>query len=651
MSFRSRLRFFVAIIVVLPVAAMAAVIFPLTEDSRRGQTDASLDTALDVAASLYDDARSEARDELRGVVRDDRLEAALRRRDRDAAATRLRELVATDGAIVSAALLDGPGSRVAAGSPRGVAAATAALATSGGEALGMIVVSTTDGSDLAAAVERRTGRDALVLRGGRIVGRAGTSLARVPEGSANVESEGRALRSRRTEVGTPAGTTEEIAALAPVAAGGTAGVVSDRLLLGGVLLGFLAVALGLSALVSRGLHAQIEEFLGAARRLARGRFDQPVSTTGDDAFAQLGREFNSMSDQLEDKISELERRRAELQQTIRRVGRAFATGLDPHEIFELAVQTAVDACEADCGRGVPLDPRIVPIVTAGADDPACLDAIEEAERRAVAVQPDTGRELLAVLDQDAAPAQQREPVATHCDGVHTLSMTLRARLGRRTHVSYIAVVSLARAGSPFGEEDAEQLSFLAGQAVVSIENADLHETVRRQAVTDELTGLANLREMHSALDREFGRGRRHDTPVAFLLLDIDNFKRVNDTFGHQQGDEVIQNVARLLREASRDIDEPARYGGEELAVVLPQTDLQGAVRLAERARASIESLRIPLLSGEGELSVTASFGVASVPSSASEKSDLIAAADEALYRAKRGGKNRVETAAVSALSA
>ncbi len=333
------------------------------------------------------------------------------------------------------------------------------------------------------------------------------------------------------------------------------------------------------------------------------------------------------------------------------MGRAFATGLDAHEVFALTVQTAVDACGADCGRGVPLDPRILPMVAAGREDPACLEAIEVAERRAVAVGPGTGPELLATHDQDAAPARQRDPMAAEHRGAYALAMALRARLGRRTHVSYIAVLSIARSSGPFGVEEAEQLSYLAGQAVVSIENADLHETVRRQAVTDDLTGLANVREMHSALDREFGRGRRHNTPVGFLLLDIDDFKQVNDTFGHQQGDEVIQQVARLLREASRDIDEPARYGGEELAVVLPQTDLQGAVRLAERARASIEALRVPLVSGDGEIGVKDSLGVASVPSSASEKSDLIAAADGALYRAKRGGKNRVEKAEGAALPA
>ena len=125
------------------------------------------------------------------------------------------------------------------------------------------------------------------------------------------------------------------------------------------------------------------------------------------------------------------------------------------------------------------------------------------------------------------------------------------------------------------------------------------------------------------------------------MLDIDDFKVINDTYGHQQGDLVLIEVVRVLRELSRDIDEPARYGGEEMAVILPQTDLHGAELLAERMRLAIEDLEIERLDGGGHLKVTASFGVASLPECARDKDGLIAEADAALYRAKRAGKNRV----------
>jgi diguanylate cyclase (GGDEF)-like protein len=125
------------------------------------------------------------------------------------------------------------------------------------------------------------------------------------------------------------------------------------------------------------------------------------------------------------------------------------------------------------------------------------------------------------------------------------------------------------------------------------------------------------------------------------MLDIDDFKLVNDSFGHPQGDVVLVEVGRALRELSRDIDEPARYGGEELAVILPQTDLNGAELLAERMRTAIAELKIKRSDGKGALSVTASFGVASLPACANDREALIAEADAALYRAKRAGKNRV----------
>jgi diguanylate cyclase (GGDEF)-like protein len=129
--------------------------------------------------------------------------------------------------------------------------------------------------------------------------------------------------------------------------------------------------------------------------------------------------------------------------------------------------------------------------------------------------------------------------------------------------------------------------------------------------------------------------------MGLIMLDIDNFKRVNDTYGHLQGDMVLREVSRVLRQSAREIDEPARYGGEEMAVALPQTDLEGAYRFAERVRRRIEALDLPLLDADGVLKVTASFGAASLAATHNgDKEGLVAAADAALYRAKRSGKNR-----------
>ena len=271
-------------------------------------------------------------------------------------------------------------------------------------------------------------------------------------------------------------------------------------------------------------------------------------------------------------------------------------------------------------------------------------AIEAAERDVFVVRPDVGSELLGALEGDDRAERTRRAVSVHGPGLHALSIGLRSLVDGP---EYLGAISIARHGNAFTGEEEDLLEYLAGQAVVSIENASLHETVERQAVTDELTGLANVRAFTSVLDREIERRRRFDHPVGLVMIDLDDFKRVNDTYGHQQGDEVLAHVAWVLREASRDLDTVVRYGGEELAVVLPQTEGSGAAQLAERMRRAIEGLHIPRVGASGTIEVTASFGVASVPENGADRNELIAAADAALYAAKTGGKNRVERAGLT----
>ncbi|MGI9081799.1 MAG: diguanylate cyclase [Thermoleophilaceae bacterium] len=656
MTFYGRLRLFFTIIVIFPMLAIAAVLFTLTADSERGKADAGIATGVSVAFSEYDEARAAAQDDLRRAAADTRLRRALSDDDPQAARALLAGLARADPAIVSATLTGPGGERVArVGSRRGVAAALASLVSGrGGRRLGTLAVSVTDARALAASAARRARRSSLevmVLRDGKPVATTVPEVRTIAPGSTDFDAGGRDYRGRREVAGRPAGVTEEIAVFRE--AGDLNSAISDsRLLIGAIIAAFLLLALATSVFVVRALQGQIGQFLAAARRLASGRFDQRVPIEGRDEFAQLGREFNSMSEQLKAKIDELEGKRRELEgkrreleATIRRVGKAVASGLDRQGVVELTVQTALHACEAESGRALPMDGRVLQETRAGAAEPRLVAALEEAERAAFSVGAGTRAELLEPPPGGVQRVGRQGPTAIEREGVHALALPLRARLGSRAYASYVGVISIARRERRFTSEDAELLEYLAGQAVISIENVDLHEMVQKQAITDELTGLANLREMHGALDREFERLRRFETPLGFVLLDLDDFKHVNDSFGHQQGDEVLVEVANVLRELTRDIDEPARYGGEELAVVLPQTDVEGAALLAERMREAIDRLRVPRLGGGGEaLRVTASFGVAAVPASATDKEGLIAAADAALYRAKRAGKNRIERA-------
>jgi diguanylate cyclase (GGDEF)-like protein len=246
-------------------------------------------------------------------------------------------------------------------------------------------------------------------------------------------------------------------------------------------------------------------------------------------------------------------------------------------------------------------------------------------------------------------ALEGDGVGTASEGdVHLVTVALgEIASGGPTH----GLITVCRDGRPFTDDDLELLRLLASSATLALGNVNLHLEIQRQAFTDDLTGQASHGRFQEQLSAEMEEVRRYRYPVGLIMLDLDNFKFVNDVFGHQQGDLVLRRVADALRETSRDVDLAARYGGEEMALVLPHTDLEGAYEMAERARTAIAALTVPKLEGERTLQITASVGVAA--SSEGNKDELIAAADDALYMAKHGGKNRTvraqpETANVSA---
>jgi diguanylate cyclase (GGDEF)-like protein len=652
-TFRGRLRLFFVLLVIVPMIALAVVLFTLTSRSETGKADAGISAGTRTAFGVYEEAAARAEPALREVASDRRLRAALV--SGSGVRARLDQLVAggssaagSSGDVVRVELYS-PDRRLLAqaGSAAGVAPRGAPIAARG-ETLGILAVSVTAADALATRVKTLTGLDAAVYRDDRLLA-ATTSglqdrdrLGGVGDPHDVDLANGADYRARVESIPDPAGPPVELALLQSTASLSET-ISENRLVIGGLLVAFLLFAMLAAAAVSRALTGQIGTFLDAARRLARGDFAHPVPVSGRDEFAQLGHEFNSMSSQLEAKIEEIERKREELEATIRRVGDALATGLDRDGVVALAVRQAVDACGAEAGRALPLERGAFHEHRSGPDDAGLDEALVAAERRAFEPRPDLGAELLDPVDPEAPRPRPRRATAAHTGHAHALAVPMRA-LVASTEPEYLGVLSIARHGRTFTREEEELLEYLAGQAIVSIENASLHETVGRQAVTDELTGLANARALRSILDREIERSRRFQSPLGLVMVDLDDFKQVNDRHGHQQGDEMLASVAAVLRDLSRDIDAPARYGGEELAVVLPQTDSEGAALLAERMREAVERLRVPSVSGDGSLRVTASFGVASVPESAADRDELVAAADAALYRAKRGGKNRVERA-------
>jgi len=197
----------------------------------------------------------------------------------------------------------------------------------------------------------------------------------------------------------------------------------------------------------------------------------------------------------------------------------------------------------------------------------------------------------------------------------------------------------AEAGALGYITDPMDLDLLLARARTLLEFKAYLDTCEEAAFTDHLTGLANRRRFERQLEREVARTLRYSHPFCLLMLDIDHFKKVNDTHGHKAGDEAIRRIAKTLQEGIRGIDLAARIGGEEFALILTETNLAVGAEVAERLRVAIKAVTVPSAG-----SMTASFGVAQSPVSAKTAHDLLACADAALYEAKRRGRDCVVSA-------
>ena len=219
------------------------------------------------------------------------------------------------------------------------------------------------------------------------------------------------------------------------------------------------------------------------------------------------------------------------------------------------------------------------------------------------------------------------------------------------HPQYALVVPIQRSSQLMGsmelyltssreltEDQVDLLNGVASQAAIAIRHAQLFQAQEENALTDELTKLPNRRALAQRFLQEMQRARRHRNSIAFLMIDIDHFKEVNDTYGHLSGDAVLSELAQILVTGARESDVCARYGGEEFALILHETTEPGARTLAERIRAKVAAASFP-----GGLKLTISVGVAATDEPALF-TQLIDRADQALYAAKQGGRNQVRVA-------
>jgi diguanylate cyclase (GGDEF)-like protein len=627
MSFRSRLTLFFVLIVIVPMVSVTLVIFRLISDNEHGKANAQIAAREQTAIKLEREAIADGDAAARQVAADQQLATALRADDHAAAQRRARQLISARQ-LERLLILDANKHAVVDAGARDAAFPAIRRLVADGRTVGTLEVSAQRATHYADVVHRVTGLQVVVRRRGASLAStlAAANTIKLPARTGEVQVAGRKYRVGTFNVRGFRDAPIQVSLLRDEQRTNEQ-VTRSRLLVAAILVGFFLLAFAFAVVVSRSLQRQIAAFLEAARRLGGGQFDTKVPTVGSDEFAELGQEFNTMADQLQGRLAELREERTRVERSMRRLGAAVASNLDRDALLGIVVETAVDGVGADGGRAAArheadgsLEERVSSGRMVGLEQ-----VLGEAEEQALR----TGRPASAVRGEVSALA-------------HPLG-------GSDGDVDVLGVVSVGRRGRPFSDADRELFSYLAGQAAVSIENVGLHETVQIQAVTDELTGLFNHRRFQEALASEVERSRRFpDQGVGLVLLDIDDFKKVNDTYGHQQGDMVLREVARVLRETSREIDAPSRYGGEELAVVLPGTDMEGAFDMAERVRSGIEALELPVIGSDNGAvhRVTASFGAAALPESGTEAGQLIAAADSALYEAKRAGKNKTIRAGV-----
>ena len=468
------------------------------------------------------------------------------------------------------------GRRRVAGPPPAGAPRRAVDVVQRGRRIGRIVVAVPLRSDVLADVRR----DARLAASERLLRlRAGDLRG---GGPADVVVQGTTYRAVATPIGGDEG-GDDLAVAVPRSQLDSAIAHAKRRLLFAALAAVVLVA-ALAYLVGRSIVASLRRVMHAAAGIAAGRFEERVPIRGTDEFALLGVAFNDMAAQLETRLAELAAERARTREALARFGEAMAVAHDPEMLLPLIVEGALEATGA---------------------------------RRAALL---LGGEEVAAAGENGELGQS----------VH---LPLVLGDGRR-----LLLVLYSVPGHEFDEAEREAARTLVAQGATALENARLQQIVQDQAVTDELTGLANRRRFMESLGAEVSRADRADSPLALVIVDLDDFKQVNDTHGHAAGDEVLRLVGDVLSQSVRQIDLAARYGGEEFALILPGTDLEGAEHLAERVRRMLRAREV--VANGSRVAISASFGVAGYRLGTSVE-DLLTRADSALYEAKAAGKDRV----------
>ncbi|MGH2683141.1 MAG: diguanylate cyclase [Actinomycetota bacterium] len=641
MTLRARLTLFFIGIVVVPLLAATILLQALVRRESERQAEARLATAARTVATLWDARLREARAESRlaaAIVAPrlgtPELAGALESARADA---EIDFLVVTDqsGSVLASALTEPtfrsgvlPPTPSDLASPDGFPGVLRAqIPVVAGERRVTVTGGWYADERLIRQLSAAAGTDVAVVSGNRLLA---STLPRPPEappvgeGPVRVNGDRLAMTTMVAEqrVGVLLVGPARVAARFPA-------------FLWLVILAGLVVAAALGLVLARLLAEPLEQLAEGARSVAAGDLQTRVEAEGQD-FGRIAEAFNTMTTNLQQYVGELEESRDELRRNLERLGVTLRSTHDLEAMLGVILDTAAVTLRARAGALYLLHPgarELRPEVAVGYEPPigAALH-LDEGVAGTVAA---SGRPvLLSGPNGEPAPHPPVEPSAPTALGVPLLrgdrSMGVLALYGR----------SLPE---PFAAEDLDTLGSFAAQASVAIENVLLHQEAQRLSITDGLTGVWNRRYLSLTLAKEIERAQRFQRPLSILMVDIDRFKDVNDAHGHLRGDEVLVELSRRMMSRIRgEIDTLARFGGEEFIIVLPETPREGARVVADKLRRAVRGK--PFVSDVGsEVRLTVSIGVAVYPEDGTGPEELMQAADVAMYKAKRRGRDRVES--------
>lgn len=393
---------------------------------------------------------------------------------------------------------------------------------------------------------------------------------------------------------------------------------------------FIGVGIALSLLIAylayRDTMTPMRAIIGAMTRFADGDLTTRTDIRTKDEFDALGERFNHMAQSIQEHQERVE--------SFNSLSSQLIASLNPQTLMQNVLDKIIELTRAQVGtiylREIDSnDDVLVPFVAYGVDIAAmeCLHfgqglPGEAARRKSSIIIPDIPPDCRLNINLGFADIMPRE-------------VAIFPIIYRDSVLGVMTIASM----SPFRTTELSLLESMINQIAIVLENAIAHEKLAQLSITDALTGIYNRRYLEQRLEEEFRVAHRHHSPLSALIVDIDHFKKINDDFGHQVGDESLIAVTKILNEHIRESDMLARFGGEEFVVILPHTSQKDAMIVAEKLRQAVASLTIASM---GERRITVSIGAASIPELKVDKSDeFLKEADRALYLAKERGRNQV----------